>query len=237
MFNYICPRCGATVDVADDECPHCAAQESIDADETAEIAALGSPSRPAGAGLERGTGSLSERSGPSRPTRATPSADEAPRRRGVQLQAWHYITFGGVLVAAILGAVLLSGGMSALRFEAPEEAEMPPVETFAIGVLGPIEVSGIRPYYDDEYQTHVRAFVANHSKQEQSVAFAVLLRVREASQQAPPLATFEVVISDPLPPNAGKEVDVRLRAMGSLQSLPRWNEMRVDLEVLSARGG
>ncbi len=148
------------------------------------------------------------------------------------LQARHYLIFAGGLAVAILGAIWLSGGFSGLRLEAPEEVTESPVETFAIGVQGPIEVSGIRPYYDEEFQTHVRAFVANHSKEEHSVALRVHLRVKEASRRAPPLATFEVVISSPLPPNGGQEVDVQLRALGSLQSLPRWEEMRVDLEDL-----
>ena len=156
---------------------------------------------------------------------------------GLHLQAWHYLVFAGGLAVAVLLAVWLSGGLSGLRLEDPEESPESPVETFAIGVHGPIEVSAIRPYYDEEYQTHVRAFVANHSKQERSVAVRASLRVREASRQAPPLATFDVIISAPLPPNGGQEVDVQLRALGSLQSLPPWNQMRVDLEVLSGAGG
>ena len=83
----------------------------------------------------------------------------------------------------------------------------------------------------------MRAFVANHSNEPQSVAVQVLLRVRQASAQALPIATFEVIISDPLPPNGGQEIDVRLAAMGSLQSLPPWDEIRVDVEVLGAQGG
>ena len=239
MFNYICPDCGATVDVADDECPHCAARAIPDGDETAELTAMSRTAEVAANQADRDARATSEREVQARGTREEAIAGKGPTRRGgtLELKGWHYLAFAGSVVVAILLAVVLSGGISALRFQDPEEAGASPVETFAIGVRGPIEVSGIRPYYDDEYQTHVRAFVANHSRQEQSVALLVHLRVREASQQAPPLATFEVVISDPLPPNAGQEVDVSLRAMGSLQSLPRWDEMRVDLEVLGGGGG
>ena len=148
--------------------------------------------------------------------------------------------FAGALGVVILGVIWLSGGFagvfSGLSLEDPEEVAESPVETFAIGVSGEIEVSGIRPYYDDEYHTHVRAFVANHSKEPQSVALKALLRVREASRRAPPLATFDVIVPNPLDPNAGVEVDVELAAMGSLQSLPRWDELRVDLEQLGASG-
>ena len=148
------------------------------------------------------------------------------------LEKRHYLIFTGGLAVAILGAIWLAGGFSGLRLEDPDEMVESPVEAFAIGVRGPIEVSGIRPYYDEDFQTHVRAFVANHSKDEQSVALRVHLRVREASTRTPPIATFEVVIGSPLPPNGGQEIDVRLQAMGSLQSLPRWDELRVDLEAL-----
>ena len=137
----------------------------------------------------------------------------------------------------VLGAAFLLGACSGLELENPADAEAGPVETFGIGVRGPIEVSGVRPYYDENYHAHVRAFVANHSDREQSVALRVYLRVHQATQQAPPLATFQVVISDPLPARGGKEVDVELQAMGTLQSLPRWDEMRVDLEVIGGQVG
>ena len=238
MFKYICPDCGATVDVADDECPHCAPEAVLDGDETADLTVM---SRATEVVFHAGREAVpvSERGEPEQGTGgpSTVGTTDARPRSGLELKGWHYLAFAGLVVAAILLAVILAGGMPALRLQEPEEAEASPVETFAIGVRGPIEVSGIRPYYDEEYQAHVRAFVANHSKREQSVALLVLLRVKEASQQAPPLATFEVVISDPLPPNGGKEVDVSLRAMGSLESLPPWDEMRVDLEVLGGSGG
>lgn len=158
----------------------------------------------------------------------------------MHLERRHYVMFAGALAAVILCVIWLSGGFagvfSGLSLEDPEEAAESPVETFAIGVSGEIEVSGIRPYYDDEYRAHVRAFVANHSKEPQSVALKALLRVREASRRGPPLATFDVIVPNPLDPNAGVEVDVELAAMGSLQSLPRWDELRVDLEQLGASG-
>ena len=241
MFTWICPKCGSGVDVAEDTCPHCADQGiAIHADEpwqpTQEIAPT------PGESTSSDTSEASPRLSPRERLGAAP--DEGPDKDGVaksagtfNLQTRHYLIFAGGLAVAILGAIWLSGNFSGLRLEEPVEMAESPVETFAIGVQGPIEVSGIRPYYDTEFQAHVRAFVANHSKQEQSVAFRVHLRVREASQQAPPLATFDVVISPPLAPNGGQEVDVQLRAMGSLQSLPRWNEMRVDLEVLGGSGG
>ena len=241
MFTWICSDCGIAVDVAEDVCPHC---ENRSTATTAEPSASRVPeTAPTQANPSHETRAkpmprlrskaVTERSG----SRVSETAHSNVSKGGLHLRAGHYLVFAGGLALAMLVAVWLSGGLSGLRLEDPEESTESPVETFAIGVRGPIEVSAIRPYYDEDYQTHVRAFIANHSKQEQSVAVRASLRVREASKQAPPLATFDVIISAPLPPNGGQEVDVQLRALGSLQSLPPWNEMRVDLEVLSEAGG
>ena len=236
MFTWICPNCGGAVDVAEDTCPRCAGTDSQssahEASATAEPVAKPTvhsapaapptplPRQPAAEGIG-GAAAQSEE-----------SQSAATGSTAFNIEKRHYLIFAGGLAVAILGAIWLSGGFSGLRLEDPGEMVESPVETFAIGVRGPIEVSGIRPYYDEDFQMHVRAFVANHSKEEQSVALRVQLRVREASKQAPPIATFEVIIGSPLPPNGGQEIDVRLQAMGSLQSLPRWDELRVDLEAL-----
>lgn len=225
MFNWICPNCGKVVESSTEHCPHCGTQESedppqapSDQDETV-VDAVVAPAEEA----------------------AQQQASSPPAPSAMHLERRHYVLFAGALAVVILCVIWLSGGFagifSGLSLEDPEEVPESPVETFAIGVSGEIEVSGIRPYYDDEYRAHVRAFVANHSKEPQSVALKALLRVREASRRAPPLATFDVIVPNPLEPNAGVEIDVDLAAMGSLQSLPRWDELRVDLEQLGAAGG
>ncbi len=239
MLDFICPRCGASVDVAADQCPQCGAPQrpeaadSLDPDETVAIPAS-SVSQPGRGAVPPVAAVESEMQANADP--APPAASQAsPKRRAsLHVRPWHSGLFAGLLAGAILAAVILSDGIDGLRLETPDEGEVSRVEAFGIGVLGPVEVSGIRPYYDDNYQAHVRAYVTNHSRDETSVAFVALLRVREASEQAPPLATFDVVISNPLPPNGGMEIDVPLQAMGTLQSLPPWHEMRVDLEVLGA---
>ena len=140
------------------------------------------------------------------------------RRPGSDWEPRHFLIFAVALVLSILVAVWASSDatslFSGLQLENADEMAVSPVETFAIGVRGPVEVSGIRPYYDEDFQTHVKAFVANHSRHPQSVALQVLLRVREASQHAPPLATFQVIIPDPIGPNGGTEIDVVLNALG-----------------------
>lgn len=225
MFTWICPKCGGAVDVAEEKCPRCSgAAEADSTDET--TADLPPPTR------ERSAPAVAERS------RAPSPADESEQvaGNGLQLGPKHYLIFAAALAAAILGAVWLSGGFSGLRFEDPDEMSESPVETFAIGVRDDIEVAAVRPYYDEAYQAHVRAFVANHSKQERAVALRVFLRVKEASPTGFPIATFDVITQTPLAPNEGREFDVPLLAMGTLQSFPRWDEMRVDLETIPAQG-
>lgn len=243
MFTWICPTCGAAVDVAKDICPQCGSRDETVGEEAEETLVLKRPLRvePTVAGPSPGTKPESKPHDAPKPRRSPPTPAAAPRAAwAFQLRIRHLMIFAGALALAIYCAVWFSTGsmpfLSTLRFEDPEEMSVSPVETFAIGVRGPIEVSGIRPYYTAEYQMRVLAFVANHSEQEQSVALKVSLRVREASQRAPPLASFDVVLGDPLPPNGGQEVDVDLDAMGSLQSLPPWDELRVDLEVLGVQG-
>ena len=232
MFSWICPDCGAEVEASSDVCPNCSALGSSDSDS-------------APAGFDQGAAGV-----PPEPTASVVSAvtesppQESPARSslrsGLHLEKRHFVIFAVALVLAILVAVWAAGDsnglFSGLGLEDPDEMAVSPVETFSIGVQGAVEVSGIRPYYDQDFQTHVKAFIANHSDEPQSVALQVLLRVREASRQAPPLATFDVVVPDPIGPNGGTEVDVVLHAMGSLQSLPPWHEIRVDVEPLASQG-
>ena len=239
MFNWICPNCGKVVESSTEHCPHCGTQESedppqapSDQDETV-VDAVVAPAEEAAQQQDAVVAPAEEA--------AQQQPSSPPAHNAMHLERRHYVLFAGALAVVILCVIWLSGGFagifSGLSLEDPEEVAESPVETFAIGVRGEIEVSGIRPYYDDEYRAHVRAFVSNHSKEPQSVALKALLRVREASRQAPPLATFDVIVPNPLEPNAGVEIDVDLAAMGSLQSLPRWDELRVDLEQLGAAGG
>lgn len=232
MFSWICPDCGAEVEASSDVCPSCSARGS-------------SASDSAPVGSDKDAAEV-----PSEPPALVASpVSESPRQRpqgssvesGLHLEKRHLVIFAVGLLLAVLVAVWAAGDptglFSGLGLEDPDGTEVSPVETFSIGVQGAVEVSGIRPYYDEDFQTHVKAFVANHSSEPQSVALRVMLRVREATQQAPPLATFKIVIPDPIGPNGGTEIDVVLNAMGSLQSFPRWDEIRVDVEPLGSQGG
>ena len=238
MFTWICPQCGSAVDVAEERCPRCSgALDAGSADETVADLPRPAPKRAARAVAERSSlpspPAVSEGPAPSRSERPAGSS-ESVAANGLQFGRKHYLILAGAVAAAVLGAVWLAGGLSGLRFQDPDEMLESPVETFAIGVRDDIEVSAVRPYYDEEFQAHVKAFVANHSKKERAVAMRVFLRVREASPQGSPIATFDVITETPLVPNEGREVDVPLNAMGTLQSFPRWDEMRVDLETIGA---
>ena len=237
MFTWICPKCGAAVDIAQDTCPQCSGGIEPSAPEEDATNVVEAPPEPT---VHHAEAQLAQAAAPppettvesEMPAPEPEPVEAAARPSGLHMARRHYAMFAGGLVLAILVAVWLGRGFSGLRLEDPGEAEASPVEAFAIGAEGPIEVSGIRPYYDEDFQTHVRAFVANHSEEERSVALRALLRVREAGRGTPPIATFSVVTPNPLPPNGGREIDVPLRAMGSLQSLPRWDEMRVDLDPM-----
>ena len=246
MFTWVCSECGGSVDVSEVICPHCSAPaEDWDEDDVEAVAEFAGETDPPNAmpepvaaelpvvdepEIEEPPADLSDPE-PERPADFPP---QEPAPFALALSLKHLLQFAVGLVLVILAAYWLAGGggMPGLQLEDPPEEVESTVETFAIGVSGPVEVSAIRPYYDREFQTHVRAFVANHSKEPQSVAFSVLLRVREATSQVPPLATFRVVLPEPLPASGGQEVDVPLAAMGSLQALPPWHQLRVDLEPL-----
>lgn len=236
MFTWVCPDCGYDVDVAAEQCPRCSGQLE-GKDEQSQATAVRPTPPPAPARPVSSPEPEPRQRLPTGPARAPQPIEATRPSGGLQFRARHLVYFIMALAVALSAAFWLATGsvpgLSSLRLELPGEMELSPVETFAMGVQGPIEVSGIRPYYTDEFQARVRAFVANHAKSQQPVAVRVHLRVREAGQQVPPLASFAVVLSAPLPPNGGQEVDVELEAMGSLQSLPPWEEMRVDLESIN----
>ena len=257
MFSWVCPDCGDTVDIAHDSCPNCgkggnAPAATAQATPQPPAAPPAQPAAPPAAPTQVVVQPVAVPP-PSPPPAPAPSLPTLPEETftwepepsgGLELKFRHLLLTIVLVAAAVAGAIFLSDGTEGLRaalstlgLEDPPEADYSPVQTFAVGVLGPIEVSGIRTYYDDEYQMHVRALVANHSSDEQSVAIRALLRVRQAGEQAPPIATFEVVISDPLPPNGSQEIDVPLASMGSLASMPPWDQIRVDIEPLGTEGG
>ncbi len=141
----------------------------------------------------------------------------------------HLLLFTAVMILAVIIAVWLSRP-DLLRLESVAEPKEEWVQTLSRGIQGPLEVAGIRTYYADDYRTKVKAFVVNHSDEERSVALRVSLRHRQSTDNAPPLGGFDLVLPEPLAGWGAFEVETDLEAMGSLQSLPPWQEIRVDID-------
>ena len=219
MFTWICPNCGKDVDVAQKTCPRCAAAGESPGEAATETATAPPPPAPAERRLRQEAAPRQSR--PAAPKKSLSSLDVRPR---------HLLLFGAALLLAVGAAVQLSRP-GLLRLEAVAEPAEESVQTFSRGAQGPLEVAGIRPYYTDEHQTKVKAFVANHSDEGASVALRVLLRHRQAADNAPPLGAFDIVLPEPLEARGAMEIDTGLEAMGSLQSLPPWREIRVDVEA------
>lgn len=213
MFTWICPKCGKDVDVAQKTCPRCAAGEGASADEAAS--ALPPP-----AAAPRREEAAARQREHAAPKKSSSSLDVRPR---------HLLLFAAVLLLAVGGAVWLSRP-GPLHLEAVADPAEESVQTFSRGMQGPLEVAGIRPYYTDDYQTKVKAFVVNHADEAASVALRVSLRHEQAADNAPPLGAFDIVLPEPLAGRGAAEIDTDLEAMGSLQSLPPWREIRVDIE-------
>ena len=212
MFTWICPKCGKEVDVAQKSCPRCAA---------AEASAEGAESAPV----------LPPPAAASKREEAAPQQSRPARQKSsLEVRPLHLLLFAAVLMLTVGGAVWLSRP-DLLRLEAVAEPEEESVRTFGRGLQGPLEVAGIRAYYTDDYQTKVKAFVVNHSDEARSVALRVSLRHRQATDNAPPLGGFDLVLPQPLAGHGAFEIDTDLDALGSLQSLPPWQEMRVDIDA------
>lgn len=209
MFTWICPKCGKEVDVSQKNCPRCADTEASSED----VAAPAAPDSPDALDAPE----------------AAPQSRARQRMESLEIRPLHLALCAALLLLTVLGAVWLSRP-DLLRLETVGESEEERVQTFSRGVQGPFEVAGIRPYYTDDYQTKVKAFVVNHSDREQSVALRVLLRHQQATDSAPPLAGFDLILPQPLGAREAFEIDMVLDAMGSLQSLPPWQEIRVDID-------
>ncbi len=212
MFTWICPKCGKEVDVAQKSCPRCAA---------AEASSESAPSLPPPAALSRQEEAASPQRRPEKQSGSLSSLEVRPI---------HLLLFAAVLIASVGGAVWLSRP-DLLRLEAVADPDEESVQTFSRGIRGPLEVAGIRAYYTDDYRTKVKAFVVNHSDEARSVALRVSLRHRQAADNAPPLGGFDLVLPEPLEGQGAFEIDTDLEALGSLQSLPPWQEIRVDIDL------
>jgi hypothetical protein len=98
-------------------------------------------------------------------------------------------------------------------------------------------VTGIRPFYDGEYKPKVTALVVNHGEAPlESVNLEVQLRAPQASPLTAPLASFKIELQN-LGSNESREIETDLKALGTLASLPPWQQIRIDLRPPAETAG
>lgn len=218
MFTWECPTCGKELDIAETQCPNCSGEAE---------ASKGSAKQP-----EASAAPVSERLPPPRKAAA---AKRQPAAHHWGIQPKHLGVFAVAMVVAVALAVYLArpdafGGGSVELEEVPAGSE----EGALLGAahVGDLEVAGIRTWYDSDYKPKVRAVVINHGEQAKgNVNLQVQLRPRQADRKVSPLASFDIQLKKELGPRESRDVEADLAALGTLQSLPRWDELRVDVEI------
>jgi hypothetical protein len=206
MFTWVCPDCGAEVDVAETSCPRC--QKKFEVDSTEDTA--------------------------DKLPRLKETPDPSAKPAAFALKPTHLALFVVALIAAVGLAVYFpqSGGL--VLEDIPEDAIAEPEVTGGSGVAGPIEVTGLRFRYDDEFNPLVQALVINHSNRElYGVRLAVKLNTVDAPADASPLATFEAALDEPLGEQASAEVESTMLMAGTIAALPPTDRLRVEVERLN----
>jgi hypothetical protein len=140
-------------------------------------------------------------------------------------------------VALALAAVLLAAfAWSRLRARRPRPQAGPKIElqrpAEAPPPPRPIEVSGIRLFYDAQNRPQVRAVVINHGEEQLSkgTSIRVALRPMQGPAGSPPLAYFTVKLDATIQPGDSREVRAGLDALATLAAIPPWQQLRVDIE-------
>jgi len=262
MFTWECPACGKELDVSETECPDCKERESkkAQAGQADTRAEAGRKARPRAAVAEappkrpparpappdaktaaaeaepayREEEGYEEEEAPARPRKAR-RRRAAPPRPGL-LTPKQWAIFAGILVVAVAGAVLLARPDLLSSGDQLQLENVP--EVMGVGVaddpeLQHIEVSGVRPFYDEELNPKVSVVVTNHSDSPAGpFSLRIHLRPREAPLNTPPLASFDLRVQERLEAREARDLQMELTPMGTLASLPPWNELRVDVEPL-----
>jgi len=251
MFTWECPKCGKELDVGTVECPVCH-PESVatpprrtqEAPQLAAAARQPAPppkpapsSRPAAA--VKAPAQTPTGPPPASPAAASPS-QPAPKppivvRSGPAVRPAH-LALVGVVLAVSVGLALyfsrpdLFRGAAGLQLEdVPEAAGS---GTAGSAAAGNLQVAGIRPYYDGEYRSRVRALIINHGDTPvEQVNLEVTLQTPRAPAFAAPLASF-VIDTKELGSGESREIEASLTALGTLASLPPWDQMRIQIRDL-----
>jgi hypothetical protein len=234
MFTWECPTCGRELDIAESECPHCTKKAKAAATAVATESAVAAE-RPAEQRAARPTVPLPTHGQASSPLPPPAQRVTVPRRQATPawgLRGKHVAIFLLLAVAAIAAGVFFA--RPDLFRRAPLLQDVPLAEgsgDSGSAYRGEIEVAGVRTWYDTGYKPKVSAVVINHGETPQTnVSFTVELRTREASKSDTPLASFEIKLDKELAPREARDVQADLTAMGTLASLPSWQQMRVDLQ-------
>ena len=232
MFTWDCPKCGKELDIATTVCPECGFSEATPEEDppprravqtSAPLPAAQAPTAPPAPA----------------PTLPPPAAynPPPPAQHALSAPAKPLIIISLILVAAIGGFLYYNHSQTlkqaaGLALESVPDDPIEMQDASGESVSG-LEVVGIRTWYDDNRKPKVRAVVVNHTDEGvPKVGLSVQLRPREATRNAPPLASFEVRLNDVLGPRESKEIETDLVALGTLASLPHWSKVRVDIAPL-----
>jgi len=215
MFTWECPKCGREVDIAEEICPDCdAPEEKASGKAPAARSVESRVPEPAAARLPE-------------PSRSDHTAVQSERRTAMSISPGQFALVGIVMLVAILGAVYVAEP-SLFQFGGSESEEE--IAAAAPPGVGSIEIAGVRAWYNDDYEPQVRALVINHGEDpQQNVDLRVMLRPRAAPPNSPPLALFDVRITDGLPALASKEIETSLDASGTLAAFPDWSELQLEV--------
>ena len=246
MFTWECPKCGKELDVGTVECPVChpesVATPPRRTQQAPQLAAAARqpapPPQPAPSSRPAAAVKAPAQT-PASPAAASPS-QPAPKppivvRSGPAVRPAHLALVGVVLAVAIGLALYFSRpdlfrGAAGLQLEdVPEAAGSGTAGSAAVGNL---QVAGIRPYYDGEYRPRVRALIINHGDTPvEQVNLEVTLQTPRAPAFAAPLASF-VIDTKELGSGESREIETGLTALGTLASLPPWDQMRIQIRDL-----
>lgn len=236
MFTWDCPKCGKELDIATAVCPACGFSEASPVEDPAPRPAARPAAQPPAP-----TRATQAPSAPpaAAPTLPPPAAYEPPppAQHALSVPAKPLIIISLLLIAAIAGFLYYNHSQTlkqaaGLALETVPDDPIEMQDATGESVSG-LEVVGIRTWYDDNSKPKVRAVVVNHSDEGvPKIGLSVQLRPREATRNAPPLASFEVRLNDVLGPRESKEIETDLVALGTLASLPHWSKVRVDIAPL-----
>lgn len=205
MFTWVCPDCGADVDVSEKRCPRCRSEfAAASTEDTADK-------------LPR--------------LKETPEPE--PEGTAFSLKPTHLAIFFVVLIAVIGGAVYSSHSGGLVLEDVPDAVIAEVRETGGSATVGPIEVTGLRFRYDEDLTPLVQALIINHGNLElYGVQLAVSLNTTDAPRDASPLATFDVTLDEPLDAQASVEIETEMLVAATIQALPSTDRLRVEVERL-----